>query len=115
MVALMVACGTSHSPGEGDSPPPPPPPTDGGGSAGLDAGEPDVDAAMTVDATEPAPDDSWVPLTDEQAACLGLTDPACAGCHLRKNQLYLRPMGVPPPPPGIEFVPLEDCGIVVAD
>jgi hypothetical protein len=95
---------------------------DAGTDAGLaDAGRPDAGApdAGAPDAGGPdagefdagAPIDEWGPLSPDLADCLGLTEPACAGCHLRAGVWYLRPRGVPPPPPDTPVPPWEECGV----
>ncbi|HMJ13970.1 MAG TPA: hypothetical protein VK524_21280 [Polyangiaceae bacterium] len=50
-----------------------------------------------------------VTLTFEQASCLGLTQAACAGCHRRGDGFVLRPIGVPPGPPGTPTVANGEC------
>ncbi|UJR87145.1 hypothetical protein [Sandaracinus amylolyticus] len=53
-------------------------------------------------------------LTEDQAACIGVDRAPCAACHVREDRVYLRPFGVPPPPPG--STPLREpseCGVVV--
>jgi hypothetical protein len=63
-----------------------------GAAIGEDDGEPVPSSTSTASAE--------VVLTFELAHCLGLTQPACAGCHRRSQGFVLRPIGVPPPPPG---------------
>lgn len=46
----------------------------------------------------------------ETAACLGLAEAACAGCHVRGDVWSLRPMGAPPPA-GITPAPPGACGL----
>lgn len=59
------------------------------------------------------PRESWRPLTPEQAECLGITRPVCAGCHTRDGVFYLRPKDAPPPPPDHSAEPdlLKKCGV----
>jgi len=123
----LAACSSSHS-GEdaGDGSPV----TLDSSTPGEDSGEgrPDatvgpMDATVTVDATSPSdatttdpdPPEEWVPLTIEQADCLGLTAPACAGCHSRDGTFYLRPFYGPPPPPGVDRTAPEECGVVLPE
>jgi hypothetical protein len=64
-----------------------------GGTTTTDDGGPAADA--------PAIDGGplgEVELTPEQAACIGLDEPACAMCHLRGGRWWLRPLGVEAPP-----------------
>ena len=67
-------------------------PTDDGGST-RDAGAP-IDVGPTIP-------EEWVPITEEQADCLGLTDPACSSCHIvpGTDEWVLRPGFAPSPPP----------------
>jgi hypothetical protein len=79
-----------------------------------DASRPADDAALVGDAGAmlDAGPDPRVPISMEQADCLGLAAPACASCHFRGDRWYLRPSDVPPPPPGTGGAPpFEACGI----
>jgi hypothetical protein len=58
------------------------------------------DASAPIDVGPTIPEE-WVPITEEQAECLGLTDPACASCHIvpGTDEWVLRPGFAPSPPP----------------
>jgi hypothetical protein len=66
-------------------------------------------------AQEPAIDPATVPLSAEQAACIGLDQPVCAGCHRVPGTdiVVLRPTLLPPHPPGVPMTPqlVFDCGV----
>jgi hypothetical protein len=71
-------------------------------------------AAVAADDGEPVPGSpsiasAEVLLTSEQANCLELSQAACAACHRRSQGFVLRPIGVPPPPPGTPTVADERC------
>jgi hypothetical protein len=78
----------------------------------------EVDAGVAVDRDdgepEPAPaspraTSGEVVLTLEQASCLELDQAVCAACHRRNDSFVLRPIGVPPSPPGTPSVAREEC------
>lgn len=88
-----------------------PAPADGGAEIEDGGGPPEPLDSGSI------PEDSgmahWIVLTDEQAECLGLTEPSCASCQLRGGVFYLRPRDVPAPPPdlsGSMGSPAE-CGV----
>ena len=60
--------------------------------------------------------DHEVLLTTEQATCLGVNQPVCAGCHgiHGGGLIVLRPDGAPPHPPstdGADLRLLMRCGL----
>jgi hypothetical protein len=80
-----------------------------------EAQRPERDAAALAasDGGDPSPASSndgggEIVLTVAQARCLELDQASCAACHSRGGVLVLRPVGVPPPPPGTT-VPVEQC------
>ncbi len=81
----------------------------------LWAPPPPPDARVTLVTREECltPDrQDWRPLSEGEAECLGLSEPACAGCHQRDGVTYLWPGDVPDPPPGgsdLEEGLLERC------
>ncbi|AKF09401.1 hypothetical protein DB32_006550 [Sandaracinus amylolyticus] len=75
------------------------------------------DAGPDAQRTEDEPDAGLLgelELTEDQAACIGVDRAPCIACHVREDRVFLRPLGVPPPPPG--STPLREpseCGVAL--
>jgi hypothetical protein len=64
---------------------------------------PAADPAISPDDASTTPDTPIDPvlehvLSSEQAACIGVDQAVCAGCHRRQSRFLLRPRGLPPHP-----------------
>lgn len=131
-IAMVTACAQHHPSESGSDAAPPDSSTTADASPdGLitaDTGVTTTDGATrpdapSVDSGQAIPDaqpDTMVdprmgrrPVTQDQAECLGLTQPACASCHQIGGKFFLEPVGGPPPPPDIPVTPSPmDCGVM---
>jgi hypothetical protein len=86
---------------------------DAGGGCSGDVDCPPLHTCVAPDSEPPRCEDrtTWRPVTDEEAGCIGLDDPTCAGCHRRGGRFYLRPLDAPPPPPDFDPSIPPECGV----